>query len=289
MSMPRRHLDQDDAIRLYRVGLTYEEIARQLHATPHLVWRRLHEWGVIGTGDRHGGRWRRDVDAEAVVRAYGAGESEKAIAARLGVARSTIRARLMAARVVIRDRHAAESLKWQTLKRDRIHVVAQLGAAWRASRHRIVPLATLRRAAQTRARRLRHVGRYEEALRIALHARGVRMIPQHPVGRYNLDLAIRPTRVAVEVLTAYLGAAKSAAPERLHYLFDRGWRVLILWCPTREGTPEPDALAQHVLAFMEATRRTPPGSRQYGVIRGDGQPVTARCLDRYQGTRVMGF
>ena len=289
MAMPRIPLDRDEAIRLYTAGLTYEQIARQLSTKPNVVWRRLHDWGIIGSVPRHGGAWRRDIDAARIVDRYAAGASENSLAAEHRISRSLIRARLLAAGLSPRTQSEAELLKWSMMKRDRPLVERQCRRAWDASTGRVVPLHTLRAAARMRARRLSHVGRYEDALRIALRRRSVVTIPQYVVGPYNLDLAIRPSRIAVEILTAYLDIAKSVAAHRLHYLFDHGWSVLVLWCPARQGAPKADTLAQHVIAFMEATRRNPATRRQYGVIRGDGQPVPASRLQRYDGTRVEGF
>ena len=289
MAMPRIPLDRDEAIRLYTTGLTYEQIARQLSTKPNVVWRRLHDWGIIGSVPRHGGAWRRDIDAACIVERYIAGASEKALADEHHISRTLIRARLLAAGVSPRTRTEAERLKWSVMKRDRFLVERQCRGAWAASTGRVVPLHTLRAAARMRAQRLSHIGRYEDALRIALRRCGMVAIPQYVVGPYNLDLAIRPARVAVEILTAYINIAKSAAAHRIHYLFDHGWSVLILWCPARQGAPKADTLAQHVITFMEATSRNPAVRRQYGVIRGDGQPVPASRFQRYDGTRVEGF
>ena len=232
MPMPRIPVDRDQLIGLYARSLSYEEIARELHVTPHTVWRRLHEWGVIGSVQRHGGTWRRDIDGTAIARRYLAGESEKALADAMGVARHAIRARLIEAGVRPRGRSEAELQKWSVLKRDRTAVERQCIGAWAAARGRIQPLTELLTKAKTRAARLSHVGRHEDAIRVALRQRGVVVTPQFQVGPYNLDLALREYRVAVEVLTAYLDAAKSVKPKRLDYLFDRGWSILILWCPT---------------------------------------------------------
>ena len=289
MPMPRVPIDRDKLIALYARGLSYEQIARELNTNGAIVYSRLREWRLIGTVPRHGSTWRRDLDGAEISRRYVAGASEKALADTLGISRSAVRTRLIEAGVQPRTQAESEALKWTVLKRDRRAVERQCSAAWAAARGRVQPLAELLMKAKTRAARLSHVGRHEDALRIALRKCGVLATPQFQVGPYNLDLSLRKYRVAVEILTAYLDAAKSVSPKRMYYLFDRGWAVLILYCPTSKGAIKADALAQHVIAFAQATRRDPTARRQYGVIGGDGQPISASRFQRYDGTRVDGF
>jgi very-short-patch-repair endonuclease len=125
------------------------------------------------------------------------------------------------------------------------------------------------------------VGRGEADLAAWLAARGLRVLAQHPVGPYNIDLAVRP--VAVEVhFAANNPVADARLRKRTKNLLDWGWDVVYVWVTGRH--PLIEDVADEVVAVVEAAKRQPSARREYRVIRGAGEYVTSGCSDGHDLT-----
>ncbi len=210
-----------------------------------------------------------------LIRRYQGGVSLKQLAEECGLSRTPLARALRGRRVPIRGRSEAERLKWTTLKRDRSLIERQCAAAWVACRGRKQSAAELLLRAKRRYERLTAMTATERTLHDLLEAAGLSVIPQLNVGPYNLDLAIREPRIAVEIQMAYLKGGKSVKPERLHYLLDRGWCVLII-APGRRRPINWTRIIQHIVALAQFSGRDPSLAGQYRVINRHGKAVAFR-------------
>lgn len=247
---------------------------------------------------------------------YRSGVSMKQLSNESGIGRNVLTRRFRLHGVKVRGRTEAEILKWRAIKDDPGGVERRLGRAWEASRGRPVSLETRIAQARTRQERLGNTSPQEFALASALRDRGHGLTHQFAVGPYNLDLAHRALRVAVEVEDGCsVNAWGSLRRQRMEHLLNRCWSVIIVsrrapdpangWTRERErltdGTfapedgrsPRPDfafgLIADKLVAFFESLRGNPAAHGQYGVIGREAHPVpvSRRYLERW--TRVEGF
>lgn len=132
------------------------------------------------------------------------------------------------------------------------------------------------------------VSKYELPILDAMRIMGLEPVHQYAIGTCNVDIAFPEFRVAVEVERKPRCSSKSLLPERLKNVFDRGWKLLVIYSPC--GYPiNAAAVAEQTLAFLEFTRRNPAVAGEYGVVNSDGQPFTRRRFDLYGWARISGF
>ena len=213
-----------------------------------------------------------DEGAQVIVERYVGGESVNAIARSYGISRRAVDRRLDAAGVTRRDQVEANRLMMAT--RTPEENAANARAAHEAVRGRARPIEERAKAAATRERLHAHrsqTSEHEAALVVALRARGLDVIPQKAIGPYNVDLATGA--VAVEVFGggwhAY-GVHRKRTPERLRYILDQGWNLVIVWA-SRERWPIGPGACDYIAAFAEEAGRNPAIRGEYRVIWGDGK------------------
>lgn len=129
---------------------------------------------------------------------------------------------------------------------------------------------------------------YEVELLDAMQASGLHPCYQMRVATCNVDFAFPEVRVAVELERRYIRDSKSIRPKRLKDIFDRGWRVLVVEDPRKQGI-DYAAVCKQVIAFLDLVRGQPAATGQYGVIGRDGKTVSraSSYLDGF--TRIAGF
>lgn len=133
-----------------------------------------------------------------------------------------------------------------------------------------------------------HTSKYEPPILDAMSAIGLEPVHQFAIGTCNVDVAFPVFRVAVEVERITRNRSKSLLPERLKNIFDRGWRLLVIYSPC--GYPiNAAAVAEQTRAFLEFTSSNPSAAGQYGVINSDGQAFTRRRFDLHGWARISGF
>ena len=106
--------------------------------------------------------------------------------------------------------------------------------------------------------------------------RGLDVIPQKAIGPYNVDLA--SGTVAVEVFGGGwhgYGRHRRRAPERLRYILDEGWNLMVIWIIARRRAPLHAAAADYVASFVELASGDPSIRGQHRVVWGDGQEVAS--------------
>lgn len=211
---------------------------------------------------------------------YEAGETPNELAKCLGVSRTAIR------NLLIR-----RGLKLHTMSEVLLRRNASLGPAERLRRvsaaHDAIRGKT--RPDQELIKRARTIQDIREptpieALMIGLiEARGFDCVPQKAVGRYNVDIAIEESRVAVEIFGGHWHAGGRHARrhrQRCDYILDSRWALIIVWV-TRDYPIDVGAVDQ-IITLCEGRRRAQPKRRQEIVIRGDGKP-TAIGQQNFEG------
>lgn len=285
--MPPPNLD--DLIRRYQAGESAAKLGRELGVKGDTVATWLRKAGVKMRGTAEANRIAfLPADATAdLIRRYTAGESEKKLSDSLGISRSAVRSRLKAAGVPVRSHSDAERLKWSGM--GRAARKRQVAAAHTARRGQKDSIEVQMRRAATWQAKMSHRGPGEVALAAALTSIGVRVTPQKAVGPYNLDLAMDELPVAVEVEcgNVFKPLRIPKTLKRLKYIVDQGWRVLIVFTKNRPLTFP--AVVQQSLAFREVAGRDEPALGQYGVVDGDGKPVSIPGCDFHGLARIPGF
>ena len=241
---------------------------------------------------------------------YLSGSSVKKLSDELGISRTTITAFLRRKNVRMRGRRDAERMKWaqRKIRGDyRAIIERQCAAAWIAATGRKKSLSERCLSAHTVSGRPRATsGKWVDDLFISLRVQIRGVFKEYAIGPYNVDLAIAPSRVAVEIQREHWKPrprrSHSMHPERLEYILNQGWHVLIVYCPPtfkyRGKTPIPGtrterfdlrAVTEKAISFCQIFRTTPSERCQYGMVDGYGKPRSEPRLDLYNRTRVEGF
>lgn len=251
-----------------------------------------------------------------LIRRYQAGASIKKISDESGIGRNVLTRRFRLNHVDVRSQSEAERLKWAERRKDPEAVRRQCSAAWSARSGSSDTWEVKLKRARTRYKRVLHASPYEAALAACISDRGFDMSPQFAAGPYNLDLALYPLLVAVEVESATSRAQwRALRRKRLEYLLDRSWSVIVAtfappdssngWTRPRDrlrnGTFAPEngknpdrtfdveRVADKLVAYFHSLGGLPSPRGQYGVIGREAQPVPLRrsYLDRWP--RIPGF
>jgi len=225
------------------------------------------------------------------VERYESGVSMKTLSDTLGISRDALTRQFRKRGVRIRGRSEAERLKWESIRRSgRAAVVRQCSSAWEARRGQTVALSTKIQQARTRYIRLNRCrGAYEDEISAALLEMGYSVAQQFPVGPYNLDLAMTPDPVAVEIQSSnHRRSGSSIRQDRIEEILDSGFAVLIVYVPNRASLAV-EATCDKIAAFTDLVREEPSIVGQYGMIGSDAQPFTPRRFDLPDRPRIPGF
>ena len=206
------------------------------------------------------------------LRRYQSGESENALAKEIGVNRSTFRKRLLDAGIAPRNQSQSETLKWAKMSRTKR--ANQVRAAHAAARGRNVSFDELCQRAKSREGNLNYnVSADEIALGDWLKSNGVDdVVHNAAVGPYNCD--IRTGSIIVEVWGGNWHP-KPIDIERTKYILDSGYHVLII--DTQKRFPlDCSIIGEDIITCRYIFGLDPAGTREYWMIRGDGELIFAR-------------
>jgi len=267
----------DDIASRYESGESAKDIAKSLGVHVATVYNRLKRTGLKPVS-----RLYRTVDNAEIARLYVSGVSELAISKMFGIARTAIRARLLKAGIVIRTASEANVIRMARLSPDeRQLLTANAHAAVTGSAKGEQACC---QAALTRERKQLGISPAEIHLANILRGRGLSVSPQKAVGRFNVDIALDASRIAVEIFGGHWHATGRHAARhnrRVEYILNRGWRLLIIWV-----TPDyPLSLA--AINYIVSLTQEPGGDEsargEHHVIRGDGEPcaIGQRNFDNY--------
>jgi transposase-like protein len=268
--------------RLVAEYLASDTIARRFAADHDVPYTTFHRWlrdrghhadrGHPTDSSEPSGHLDRlpRPDLEVLQSKFDGGTSVNALAKEYGVSRQAVNRWLGLAGASTRDRSAAMRVRWDGMTaedRRKLTVAAQAAAKGRQA------------SAEERNRRAQTVSAYEgwwglgeDVVVEALVAAGPDVIRQHPVGPYNIDIAVGSVAVEVHRRTTHPGRA-SINKSRTAYLNEQGWRVLYVWCaPGARGGNwciTPDALNRIVEHTQRATN-SPDAVPALRVLRCTG-------------------
>lgn len=276
--MPAKNtsVDFDNLIKLYLDGESLENLARDFHVSVDRIKLVFVERKIkLRTATEREAIKRKKVSSFyatrdplpslVIVDRYLAGESENALAKAYGVDRGVIRRRLLKHGVEIRGYSAANILKAsRETPEERQANSAAAHAAVKGMKHTWEQLC---RRAQGKEGTQGNRSEAELLLEKWLIERGVQVIPQQAIGKYNVDLGTYP--VAVEIFGGGWHFYKNHI-ERFNYLFDQGWNIVIVYVNGRKSVLTPGA-ADYIVSFLQETARNPTMPRQYRVIWGEGK------------------
>lgn len=220
------------------------------------------------------------TNTDDICRRYIAGESEQKIAKDFGFDRQVIQRVLRENGIPRRSMSAAQQIKNARMSpEDRAR---QTAAAHEAAKGRKATLQERIQRAQTIEQRQLHTTPAETQLAIRLSAL-FDVTQQKAVGKYNIDIALNEPPVAVELFGGswhQSGNHIARFHERVKYLLNSGWSVLIVWV---DGLRYPLSVGcdKYVIRFANELRGNPSAISQYRVILGNGDtaPVAKRYLN----------
>lgn len=203
---------------------------------------------------------------DEIIRRYQAGESSDMIAPDYNVTGGTIRHRLRHFGVT-RSRSEAKRLHMQRIGPEgRQQITAAAHDAVRGMVRTDADLAARALGKESTGT----LNSDEQRLWRILEPFG-ELVGQKAVGPYNVDIAVNGA-VAVELFGGrwHLNGRHAARfDERVRYLFDQGWALVIVW-NTHPRTLTTD-VADQIGPFVDEMSRHPSPGGQYRVMWGDGK------------------
>lgn len=231
------------------------------------------------------------ANIDDLISEYQAGASLKQLADGNGISDTALSAALRDKGVKLRTMSEAVKMNWSRNRDVCLQGISKMHAG---NVGRVRSRESMIAAAKTRYNRLTAIHAGEVELLNKLQECGLGVIPQHPAGPYNIDLAITKSAIAVEVIWTHLAAKRRAShAKRLKYLLDNGWFVIFV----RKVATENDrvtirrergriagcksraldfaAIAQCVHSCAKILRRNKSMRGKYLVIGSDGKPLAA--------------
>lgn len=221
---------------------------------------------------------RLNLDYLHIVELYRSGLSENQIAQRLGVARGTIRKRLIKAGITPRSQSEAEALKWAHFTPEQRR--RQVASANKACRGRVHSEQERVKRAEVNYVRQLHISANEQRLADMLRARGLAVEQQFPVHTCNVDLALHPGPIAVEVHGGGWHSTdihRSFLESKREKLFSRGWALIEVWIDGRYRVW--DALTDELVTLCDRLGRLPSLSGEHWVVFGNRKVPAAMRAD----------
>lgn len=284
-------LDVGNLADRYLSGESAKEIAKSFGVTSKVITNRLVKAGVrlrtVAEVIKARGAPPGLSDAE-IVALYKSGVTEQAVAHLDGRARPTIRRILLAHGVPIRGMREASAIRYaKTTPEERLRLTDAAHAAVRG----ITQSEEYRcQVALGRERNCTQASPTEKMLAALIRERGIDVTPRKAIGRYNVDIALTESSIAVEVFGGnWHASGRHAATyrKRLDYIIDAGWLPLIVWDTGRFPI---EHRAVNYIVSLHAIRRSgePVGSQEH-VIRGDGYRDAIVERDAVNRPRVPSF
>jgi very-short-patch-repair endonuclease len=270
-------VDRAYLVERYEAGDSIERIATAIGVTYAAVRQRLLKAGVTMRDNR------READAaieratglpiaevtEQMVNLYRDGNSLVSVGKRFGMTKPAVVKRLRERGVEIRTLAESSQLRFARMGEEERRSLTE--PAHVAVRGQPRGFEAKCRAAETREGQQKIGSVLEAEMVEMLRERGVSPRIQVAVGPYNIDLAIEETSIAVELFGGQwhnFGANAESYPERIKYLIDAGWHVVVIW--VTRFAPLSRGATDYVIALHESVRRGESAVRQEWVIRGNG-------------------
>lgn len=216
---------------------------------------------------------RRAIDLDDLRRRYEAGASVKQLAKHFGCSRGPIVNRLKDMGITPRTRSESMFVRMaNTSFEERQQLVKNANIAARKRVHtEEEKIKRALRVYETKA----NISTYEIDVMGEIMLNGVIVESQFPVGPYNLDIALVECSLAMEIHGGGFhtsGRHAARRPQRLEYLFSRGWSLIEVW-NVNAFTWNPTAVAENFIAIGQLMRRNPPPQSRHWMILGNAEPA----------------
>jgi len=270
--------DVDNLISRYQAGEPVKELLGQRNVSQTTFYRLLNSRGIPRC------QLRKPLPEAEIISRYLAGESELSLARAFNIARNAIRRRLIEVRIKPRSGSEANIIRISKMSPQERHEITS--SAHIAVRGRRKTTSEKLRHARTVEAKGLHISTVESILADMLRERGINnFIQQKAIGIYNVDIAIKRPRLAVEVFGGNWHTSQHHIllhNERIPYILNRSWNVLIIWVNARRY-PLTVKAADYAISMLEELRLDKSIRGQYRVIRGDGEFMT------FPGNQLDGF
>lgn len=266
---PRLNLDVDYVVERYTAGISANRLAKDLGVSGKAIRNCLLRAGVSL-------RPKPNPDIGLVASLYNSGMSENQVAEHLGVARGCVRNRLIKAGITPRTQSESETLKWSQMTVEQRR--RQVAGANKAARGRVHSEEERIKRAQAFYRQQTRISHYEQRMAQVLRAHGFAVEQQFPVHTCNIDIAVQPGPIAVEIH----GGGWHATPlhrrllaEKREKLFSRDWALIEVWVDSRFSFTD---TADELIALLERLGRLPSVAGEHWVVLGNRKhPVAMRA------------
>lgn len=225
-----------------------------------------------------------------IVSRYQAGESALKLSREFNIERNVIRRRLVAMGIALRTNSQACLIRMSRMTpADRRAITAN---ANKAAKGRHPARAERLKGAKTRESRRTGASAIEFIMADMLMSRGVKnLVHQKAIGVYNVDIAIKSPRIAIEIMGGNWHTSEHHAllhHKRIPYILNAGWTVVIIWVNAK-SYPLTIKAGDYIITLMERLRLNKSSRGEYHVIRGNGDmvPITSsnfNCLPSVKST-----
>ena len=211
-----------------------------------------------------------DFDINDVIDAYLGGDSEKAIAERIGHSRNVVARVLRDAGVERRSRSDSMYVRMGKLTPEERRKNALAAQVARRGSHDTPD--TLARRAKTKSRR---VGKFEREFCDVLSSAGFNIKPQRSFLSYNLDIGCG--NVAVEIHVRTSNPLTGVQGKKVMNCLHAGLNMIYVWIDPRKPTVSDSCYAK-VVSLVEEIGGNPSAHGEYRVVRGTGKLYAAGRL-----------
>lgn len=290
--MPAKAPDShvENAITAYLAGESAQKVAPRFGVCGKRLIGILRERGLLRTKREsfkltpNPGSLRRHTSLalpdEEIAKRFMAGESVKSLSISFGVTRAAINTSLRWQNVTARS--IADAMR---LRSTQIPLTERETLFSDRRGPRIQPMASALSVAKGRQRNLNpvYVSSHERLLADWMVERGINIVPQQAVGTYNIDIGAYP--VAVEVWGGAWHFSRDHR-ERIKYLFDSGWNLVIVFVNT-QTSPLTVGAADYIVSYFQESASNPTLRGEYRVIWGEGNLFARGGADSDEFTRIV--
>jgi len=209
-----------------------------------------------------------------LISSYKAGESELKLSREFKVSRNVIRKRLLDAGIKPRTGSEASFIRMSRMSSiERSDLTRASHAAARGRSHSVTERT--KRAITRQARGL-GISEAENIFTDMLCSKGIKgIIQQKAIGYYNVDIAIKSPRIAIEIMGGHWHTSQRHIilhHKRVPYILNAGWTMVMIWVDAR-NYPLTVKAADYVISLLQRLSLNKSSRGEYHVIRGNGQIV----------------
>lgn len=270
----------DNFINRYLAGESANKLSEEIGVSRATLIRRMKSAGTaIRAGKAALAIWnshRKDIvlNLPGFAESYRLGETLQSLCLAYNVGRRVAERYLIEHGITPRNRSEAAAVRWRNMDNDGRRALIE--PANNAKRGKPAGHISLERRAITMERTLQLASRTDLLFAWWLVMRGISVTPQKAVGRYNIDIAVQESRIAVEVggdwhVTDFFKSRRTIPSKRRQFLFDEGWRLIEVRIDS--GRILRETAADRVVALIEEARQGKSSWGQYCVIWGNGEPA----------------